>query len=60
MMEQGVPRPETYHSGGGGWKYEGYHFKDTGHLGVYPDRNPKLDDPEVQARVRALGLQHME
>lgn len=60
MMEQGVPRPETYHSGGGGWKYEGYHFKDTGHLGVYPDRNPKLDDPEVQARVKALGLQHME
>lgn len=60
MMKRGVPRAETYHSGGSGRKYEGYHFKDTGHLGVYPDRNPKLDDPEVTARVRALGLQHMQ
>ncbi|MCE5237888.1 FAD-dependent oxidoreductase [bacterium] len=60
MMERGVPPPPTYHPGGTGRKYEGYHFKDTGHLGVYPDRDPKLDDPEVAKRVRALGLQHME
>ncbi len=59
-MEAGVPAPDTYHPGGTGRKYEGYHFKDTGHLGVYPDRHEKLDDPEVQGRVRALGLQHME
>ncbi|MBN2308575.1 MAG: FAD-dependent oxidoreductase [Candidatus Hydrogenedentes bacterium] len=60
MMEKGVPPPRTYHPGGFGSKYEGYHFKDTGHLSVYPNRNEKLDDPGVQERVKALGLQHME
>ena len=60
MMEKGVPPPPTYHPGGTGGKYEGYHFADTGHLGVYPDRHEKLDDPPVKARVEALGLQHME
>lgn len=60
MMEQGVPPPGTYHPGGTGRKYEGYHFAEIGHLGVYPDRHEKLDDPEVAKRVQALGLQHME
>ncbi len=60
MMAQGVPAPATYHPGGTGRKYEGYHFADTGHLGVYPERHEKLDDPQVQERVKALGLQHME
>jgi hypothetical protein len=60
MMEAGVPAANTYHPGGTGRKYEGYHFKDTGHLGVYPDRHERLGDPDVAERVRALGLQHME
>ena len=32
MMIKGVPHARTYHTGGGGHKYEGYHFKDTGNL----------------------------
>ncbi len=58
MMKRGVPGPRTYHPGGFG-KYEGYHFKDTGHLGVYPHPHKKLDDPEVKERIEALGVQHM-
>ena len=60
MMEVGVPAPRTYHPGGFGSKYEGYHFKDTGHLGVYPHPHGKLNDPGVQERIKALGLQHMK
>ena len=60
LMEQGVPAPPTYHPGGTGRMYEGYHFADTGHLGVYPDRSERLDDPQVKERVEALGLQHMK
>lgn len=60
MMEKGVPAPPTYHAGGFGSKYEGYHFKDTGHLGVYPHRDKKLDDPDIKERVEALGVQHMD
>ncbi len=60
MMEKGVPAPATYHPGGFGSEYEGYHFKDTGHLGVHPRRDKKLDDPKVEERVKALGVQHMK
>ena len=59
MMERGVPAANTYHTGGGGSKYEGYHFKDTGHLGVYPHPHAKLNDPEVRERIEALGVQHL-
>ncbi len=59
MMEEGVPGPPTYHPGGFGSKYEGYHFKDTGHLGVYPHRHKKLDAPGVRERIEALDLQHL-
>ena len=60
MMKRGVPAPATYHPGGFGTKYEGYHFKDTGHLGVYPNPHEKLDDPKVRERIKALGVQHMK
>jgi hypothetical protein len=60
LMEQGVPPAPTYHTGGLGHKYEGYHFKDTGHLGVYPTPDERLKDPALAARVGALGVQHME
>ncbi len=60
MMEKGVPTPPTYHPGGFGNPYEGYHFKDTGHLGVYPKRSPRLDEPGVKARIEALGVQHVD
>ncbi|NLE68448.1 MAG: FAD-dependent oxidoreductase [Lentisphaerae bacterium] len=60
MMEAGVPAPPTYHNGGMGREYEGYHFKDTGHLGVYPVASPELGDPAVRARIAALGVQHTE
>ena len=60
MMIKGVPHARTYHTGGGGHKYEGYHFKDTGHLGVYPHRSKKLDDPSVKKRIKALDVQHMK
>ena len=60
MLDQGVPAPATYHPGGYGSKYEGYHFKDTGHLSVYPRPNEKLNDPKVQERIQALGVQHMK
>jgi len=60
MMTEGVPHARTYHTGGGGHKYEGYHFKDTGHLGVYPRRSKNLDDPSVKKRIEALGVQHMK
>lgn len=60
MMEKGVPAPKTYHPGGFGSKYEGYHFKDTGHIGVYPNPSEKLKDPKVQERIKALDIQQME
>ena len=60
MMEKGVPPPSTYHPGGFGTPYEGYHFKDTGHLGVYPKRSPRLDEPGVRTRIEALGVQHAD
>lgn len=60
MLERGVPASATYHPGGYGSKYEGYHFKDTGHLTVYPRPNEKLNDPQIKERVRALGVQHMK
>ena len=60
MMTEGVPAPATYHTGGSGTKYEGYHFKDTGHLSVYPTPHERLSDPGVKERIKALGIQHME
>jgi len=60
MMKRGVPPPPTYHPGGFGSPYEGYHFKDTGHLGVYPNPSPRLNEPSVKARIEALGVQHVE
>ena len=60
MMKRGVPPPPTYHPGGFGTPYEGYHFKDTGHLGVHPKRSPRLDEPDVKARIETLGVQHVE
>jgi len=60
MMEKGVPAPGTYHTGGVGRKYEGYHFKDTGHLGVYPNPHEKLEDPKLKERIEALGVEHIK
>ena len=60
MFDPGVPAPATYHPGGYGSKYEGYHFKDTAHLTVYPRPNEKLNDPKVQERIQALGVQPMK
>ncbi len=60
MLANGVPDPATYHPGGYGSKYEGYHFKNTGHLGVYPRPDKKLSDPKVKERIQALGVQHMK
>jgi hypothetical protein len=60
MMKKGVPAPATYHPGGYGTKYEGYHFKDTGHLGVYPHPDERLNDPATKERIKALGVQHMK
>ena len=59
MMKKGVPKARIYHTGGCGSNYEGYHFKDTGHLGIYPHRSKEVDDdPGVKARIKALGLSH--
>lgn len=60
IMEESVPAPSTYHTGGLGRKHEGYHFKETRHLGVYPHPHKKLDDPKMKERIKALGVQHME
>ena len=60
MMTDGVPTAPTYHTGGMGRKYEGYHLKEIGHLEVYPNPNERLSDPPVAARIEALGVQHME
>ncbi len=60
MMTKGVPAPQTYHRGGFGGKYEGYHFKDTGHIGVYPKPSNKLNDPEIKERIEELGVQQMQ
>ena len=60
MMEKGVPAAPTYHPGGFGAKYEGYHFKDTGHLGIHPQPHEKLNDPKIKERIKALGIEHME
>jgi len=43
-----------------GRSYEGYHFKDTGHLQPYPNPHEKLKDPNVKERIKALGVQHMK
>jgi hypothetical protein len=59
MMKRGVPQAPIYHTGGCGSNYEGYHFKDTGHLGIYPHRSKRIDnDPKIKARIDALGLSH--
>ncbi len=59
MMTKGVPPAGTYHGGGTG-KNEGYHFKEIGHLRYYPQPSEKLKDPKIQARIKALGVQHLE
>jgi hypothetical protein len=60
MMVKGVPYGPTYHPGGYGSYYDGYHFKDTGHLQVSPRTDPRLErDPSVKKRVAALGLEHL-
>ncbi len=58
MMKKGVPKAHIYHTGGCGSDYEGWHFKDTGHFGVYPHRSSKLDDPEIKARIEPLGVDY--
>ena len=60
MMEKGVPPPRTYHPGSVGRLYEGYHFKDTGHLQVSPNPHKRLNEPGVKERIEALGLRHLE
>lgn len=57
MMKKGVALSGGYHLGGWG-NHESYHFKDTGHIGVYPCPDDKLDDPSVKKRVEALGVEH--
>ena len=60
MMKAGVPAPATYHPGGFGSKYEGYHFKDTGHLRVYPQPDERLNDPRTKERIKALGIEQLK
>ena len=60
MMKKGVPAAATYHSGGVGSKSEWYHFKELGHMGVYPRPDKRLNDPKVKERIEALGVQHTE
>ncbi len=60
MMARGVPYGPTYHPGGFGSYYDGYHFKDTGHLHVSPHTHERITgDPSVKKRVEALGLEHL-
>ena len=60
MMSKGVPYGPTYHPGGFGSYYDGYHFKDTGHLHVSPHTDARItNDPSVRKRVEALGLEHL-
>jgi len=60
MMARGVPYGPTYHPGGHGTYYDGYHFKDTGHLHVSPHTHERIkNDPSVKKRVEALGLEHL-
>ena len=58
MMKKGVPAAGIYHNGGVGFRSEWYHFKEIGHLGVYPHPDGRLNDPKVKERVEALGVQH--
>ncbi len=61
MMTQGVPYGPTYHAGGFGSYYDGYHFKDTGHLQVSPNTDPRIEsEPSIKRRVEALGLEHLK
>ncbi len=60
MMTRGVPYGPTYHAGGHGTYYDGYHFKDTGHLHVSPHTHDRIrNDPSVKKRVEALGVEHL-
>jgi hypothetical protein len=60
MMAKGVPYGPTYHAGGHGTYYDGYHFKDTGHLHVSPHTHDRIkNDPSVRRRVEVLGLEHL-
>ena len=61
LMEQGV-RFQTYHPGGTG-TYEGYHFKEMGHLPVDDAERAKRNispeqEAEFQRRVKSLGVIH--
>lgn len=60
LMEQGVSF-QTYHPGGRG-RYEGYHFKEMGHLPVNDAERAKKLTPEKEAeyqrRHKPLGVIH--
>ena len=57
MMKKGVPLSGGYHLGG--WEnHESYHFKDTGHIEVFPRPGKKLKNPSVKKRIEKLGVEH--
>ncbi len=57
MMEKGTAIP-IYHA----WKCddtESYHFKDTGHIRLFPaEKNDNLSDINIKRRIKALNVQH--
>ncbi|MGI5923341.1 MAG: FAD-dependent oxidoreductase [Lentisphaeria bacterium] len=56
MMRQGVPQP-VYHAYPCGER-ETYHFKEIGHVRIYPGKPNVPITPELRERIRALGMVH--
>jgi len=56
LMEKGI-KVHTYH----GWPcsyQESYHFKDTGHIEIYPHFKIDLEDKELCERIKKLNIPH--
>lgn len=57
MMNKGISIP-TYHAYGCG-DSESYHFKDTGHIPIYPEGNRNiLSDSRLKERIKNLNVPH--
>lgn len=57
-MAAGVPAV-PYHTGGGNYNAELYHFKDLGHVRLFPFRDDaKLADPKIANRIEQLHVEH--
>lgn len=58
MMEKGVPIPKSYHAYGTA-KSESYHFKELGHIRLFPSPPDKrLSDSTLIKRIEQMGAPH--